>query len=1497
MGTVEETYKKVSQLQHVLLRPDTYVGSIEYSERTPMWVYDSEEGKIVSRDISYVPGLYKIFDEILVNAADNKQRDPKMSLIKITIDKSKNEISVYNNGKGIPIVFHKDEKMYVPELIFGTLLTSSNYNDNERKVTGGRNGYGAKLCNIFSKKFTIETQSKAQKKHFKQTWVNNMKKDEEAEITEQRADDDFTKITFVPDLQRFKMTELDDDIIALMSRRAFDVAGSVKGIKVYLNGKKLPASNSTSTCIPDTRTWTERQQKVAYCKPHDRWDVAVTLSNGNFQQVSFVNSIATTKGGRHVDYVSDLIVAKVIEVVKKKLGTKSGINVKPFQIKNHLWVFVNALIENPTFDSQTKETMTLAHKDFGSKFSLPDSFVKDVLKCGITESIMTWVRFKQMEQQDKKCSSKKTSKLKGLPKLEDANHAGTKKSRDCTLILTEGDSAKSLAVAGLGVVGRDKYGVFPLRGKMLNVREGTHKQIVENEEVNALLRIVGLQYKKKYESEEDMNSLRYGKIMIMTDQDQDGSHIKGLVINFIHANWPNLLKKRFLEEFITPIVKATKGNDVKSFYSMPEYQEWRQQTDNWKTYKIKYYKGLGTSTSKEAKEYFSDMNRHRIPFKYNGQECDNSVILAFSKKKIEERKQWLTRWMQVRKERRDAGQIEDYLYNPGTRSITYADFVNKELILFSNADNERSIPSLVDGLKPGQRKVMFACFKVVEKKEMKVAQLAGAVGAMSAYHHGEQSLASTIVNLAQNFVGTNNINLLLPNGQFGTRLGGGKDHASARYIYTQLNPVAKTLFPSADENVLRFLFEDNQQIEPEWYCPIIPMVLVNGAEGIGTAWSTKVPNYNPRELVENMRRLIRGEEIKPMVPWYRKFGGSIIQATQDKYLTIGEVGILGSDTLEITELPIKTWTSNYKSSLLNPMLEGTSKVAATISDFSEYHTEDTVKFVVKMEPAQLRAYESKGLHESFKLISSINTTSMVLFDANGCLKKYNTPEQICREFFEVRKQKYIERKAFLEGMLTAQSERLSEQARFILMKIENKIHVENKRRAAIIEQLIQHNFKPDPVKKWKEEQKKREFAMTGEVAYDEEEAENETQETKTEKRAGDYDYLLGMAIWKLSMEDKDKMLAESEAKDEELRILQGKKWNDLWEEDLVAFLEALDKQEKKEDAIRDEAINKALSNSSKETGRKKGKGAKKSLAEVCPSADALRVEIDEALIKSKFAKKATTKKVKTENDDEEEKPKKGKKTAAKKGPAKKKAKVEWNSDDNESEEESEDELEDEVESEEEKPKNEDEIEDEQEDEEFEEEKPKKSVKAAASKASAKPKQKKILDSSEDEIEDELDDELDDKEFEEEKPKPKKATSSKASAKPKQKKILDSSGDESENKIKDEPDDEEFEEAKPKKSMKATSSKAPAKPKQKKVLKSSEDEMELEEEKPKKAKKAAASKAPASKAPAKSKQKKVWETTDDEDDFDSEFEEKVPAKKVRGATKDDGPPAKKLKVQN
>ncbi|KAH8304558.1 hypothetical protein KR059_012276 [Drosophila kikkawai] len=622
--SIEQMYQKKSQLEHILLRPDSYIGSVEFTKELT-WVFDSEQKRMVQKEISFVPGLYKIFNEILVNAADNKQRDKSMNTITIDIDPERNVVSIWNNGQGIPVTMHKEQKMY--------------------KVTGGRNGYGAKLCNIFSTTFTVETATKQYKNSFKQTWADNMGKASEVKIKE-FSGTDFTRITFSPDLAKFKMERLDDDIVALMSRRAYDVAASSKGVSVFLNGNKLTVKNFKDYIDLHVKNADDDGPviKVVHEVANERWEVACCPSDRGFQQVSFL-----------------------IEVLKKK--NKGGINIKPFQVRNHLWVFVNCLIENPTFESQTTENMTLQAKSFGSKCTLSEKFIANISKSGIVESVLAWAKFKA-QNDIAKTGGRKSIKIKGIPKLEDANEAGGKNSINCTLILTEGDSAKSLAVSGLGVIGRNYYGVFPLRGKLLNVREANFKQLSENAEINNLCKIIDLQYKKKYLTEDDLKTLRYGKVMIMTDQDQDGSHIKDLLINFVHTNWPELLRLPFLEEFITPIVKATKKNEELSFYSLPEFEEWKNDTANHHTYNIKYYKGLGTSTSKEAKEYFQDMERHRILFKYDGSVDDESIMMAFSRKHIESRKVWLTNHMDEVKRRKELGLPERYLYTKGTKHIS-----------------------------------------------------------------------------------------------------------------------------------------------------------------------------------------------------------------------------------------------------------------------------------------------------------------------------------------------------------------------------------------------------------------------------------------------------------------------------------------------------------------------------------------------------------------------------------------------------------------------------------------------------------------------------------------------------------------------------------------------------------------------------------------------------------------------------------------------------------
>ncbi|MBW03979.1 DNA topoisomerase 2-alpha, partial [Eschrichtius robustus] len=419
----------------------------------------------------------------------------------------------------------------------------------------------------------------------------------------------------------------------------------------------------------------------------------------------------------------------------------------------------------------------------------------------------------------------------------------------------------------------------------------------------------------------------------------------------------------------------------------------------------------------------------------------------------------------------------------------------------------------------------------------------------------QMSLMMTIINLAQNFVGSNNLNLLQPIGQFGTRLHGGKDSASPRYIFTMLSPLARLLFPPKDDHTLKFLYDDNQRVEPEWYIPIIPMVLINGAEGIGTGWSCKIPNFDVREVVNNIRRLMDGEEPLPMLPSYKNFKGTIDELAPNQYVISGEVAILNSTTIEISELPIRTWTQTYKEQVLEPMLNGTEKTPPLITDYREYHTDTTVKFVVKMTEEKLAEAERVGLHKVFKLQTSLTCNSMVLFDHVGCLKKYDTVLDILRDFFELRLKYYGLRKEWLLGILGAESAKLNNQARFILEKIDGKIIIENKPKKELIKVLIQRGYDSDPVKAWKEAQQK----VPDEEENEESDNEKETEKSDSVTDSGPtFNYLLDMPLWYLTKEKKDELCKLRNEKEQELETLKRKSPSDLWKEDLAAFIEELE---------------------------------------------------------------------------------------------------------------------------------------------------------------------------------------------------------------------------------------------------------------------------------------------------------------------------------------------------
>ena len=489
-----------------------------------------------------------------------------------------------------------------------------------------------------------------------------------------------------------------------------------------------------------------------------------------------------------MDHVASYIASGIIDEMAKK------IKLKPQQVKNTFNIFVKATLENPTFSSQVKSECTSKVQDFGSKFEPPKNFVKNALKTGIQDELTALSKFKEMREL-KKTDGARKSKITGIPKLDDANKAGTAQSGKCTLIVTEGDSAKTLAVAGLSIVGRDHYGVFPLRGKCKNVRDASVAQLTSNQEFNDLKKILGLQQGRDYQ---DVSELRYGRLMIMTDADNDGSHIKGLILNMIHYFWPSLLKLGFVVSMVTPIIKASKGGQSKSFYTDSSFREWYGNGQS--GWKIKYYKGLGTSTSAEAREYFKKIQDLTVKFDMDIM-TDRSVVLAFDKKKADDRKSWL-----LESTAKNPKELEVPYGSIKNLSITH--FIRKDLVNFSLADLKRSIAHMADGLKPSQRKVMYACFHKNLRDEMKVAQLAAYVAEKSAYHHGEVSLADTIVKLANDYTGSNNINLLEPCGQFGTRLMGGKDASQTRYIFTRLTKEARKIFDPRDDPILNYLDDD-----------------------------------------------------------------------------------------------------------------------------------------------------------------------------------------------------------------------------------------------------------------------------------------------------------------------------------------------------------------------------------------------------------------------------------------------------------------------------------------------------------------------------------------------------------------------------------------------------------------------------------------------------------------------------------------------------------------
>jgi DNA topoisomerase-2 len=1112
--------------QHILDNPDTYIGSVETVDAN-MWIMSENSENIIEKNISYIPGLFKLFDEGIINCRDHvvrmqskvEQNVPNslpVTYIDIAIQDD-GTIVMINDGNGIDVIQHPEYKTWVPELIFGHLRTSTNYNKDEKKIVGGKNGFGFKLVLIWSTYGSVETVDHIRGLKYTQEFKDNLDTICEPKITKASKAKPYTKITFKPDYQRLglvtgKTTALAEgtnalppDLIALLKKRVYDISAVTdKMIKVKYNSAIIPTKNFEQyiNLYIGEKTVNPR----VYETDNPRWEYAVALTPTNeFIQVSFVNGIYTSKGGKHVEYVLNQITRKLAEYIEKKKKVK----VNPNSIKEQLILFLRCDIENPSFDSQTKDFMNTPMTKFGSKCEVSDKFIEKVAKMGVMDAACAITEVKE-NKAAKKTDGTKSKSIRGIPKLDDANWAGTDKSNNCMIILCEGDSAKTGVISGLSSEDRNTIGVYPLKGKVMNVRGEAVKKVSENKEIAEIKKILGLESGKDYKNMEDVNkNLRYSKVVFMTDQDLDGSHIKGLCINLFQNEWPSLCRiPGFIGFMNTPILKSKKGTQENKFYNEGEYEDWKSNNDT-KGWTIKYYKGLGTSTKAEFREYFEE--KKFVGFEHTGAVSDDAIDMVFNKKRADDRKTWLET-VYDRKSFADTSK----------QMIPYEEFINKELIHFSKYDCDRSIPNLMDGLKISLRKILYSAFKKRLTSEIKVAQFSGYISEQSCYHHGEESLNKAIVGMAQNFIGSNNINLLFPSGQFGSRIKGGQDASSPRYIFTRLERIARILFPEQDDAILKYLNDDGTPVEPRFYVPIIPMVLVNGSKGIGTGFSTEILCYNPKNIIAYLKNKLCGTKDKiEFLPYYEGFTGEIEKITDTKFLFKGKYEKMDTDKIKVTELPVGYWTEDFKE-LLNELQNDSDKdkdgkkVASIVKDVFENYTDTTVEFIISFSKGKLQELESvkcdngsNGLEKLLKLYSTSSTTNMNLFTSEDKLKKYDSVEEIIDDYFDIRLEYYEDRKDFMIESLEKELMILSNKAKYIQELLDGTIDLRKKKKQEIIDMI-----------KGKE--------------YDTIESDEE------------FKYLVKMPMDSVSEENVEKLLKEHHAKQDELERINSTTIETMW---------------------------------------------------------------------------------------------------------------------------------------------------------------------------------------------------------------------------------------------------------------------------------------------------------------------------------------------------------------
>jgi len=1035
--------ERLSEHERVLKRPGMFLGALEAVNRKYRTL-DLKTLKVENTEFKASDGLEHTFIEASSNAGDNVSRsrqnkvDPGDIKVKIT-DK---RVIIHNTGLTFEIKKFKNTDLYQQEIAFGVLGSSTNYNDAIRDDVGGVNGVGIKLTNIYSKEFILKVGDSKNKKLYTQVWQNNMFTRHEPIIADYDGDS-FVEIEYEIDFDRFDplyKNGYDQNMINLFAFHCASLSFTHK-VRVYFNNVLLNYDNALAYLnLIHNKDASFDNQFIMYASNgannykvekneitsvnNQKIELIIYDTPDKGEIVSFVNGIVTREGGVHVNAVLNKIKDYILtDINKNTKDSKYKLTLR--DLKPHISILMSCFLKEPKFKSQTKDHL-----------NSPTPNIK--LKAKDLESVKEWNLMEclkgaadaRMNRVLAKTDGKNKGRIKN-PKAEDAPAAGKKESHKCILYVTEGLSAKNYAIRMFkhmnGGKGKSKYhGVYPLKGKPLNVMkintntpEGIEK-LKKNYEYVGLKEILGLKEGMVFNSLNDIKkNLRYGKLVILADSDVDGKHIVGLTLTqFIERN-KSLLKLDFIQMFRTPVVRAFKGKKYRGFFTLGSLKKWLNHKP--KGWYLKYCKGLGSSSESEIKKDVSENrieNLSLINLKYT-ENSDRAMYIAFSDEKQAkiDRKKWVETY-------------DEYEGIENIKDLTIEDFINKEMIEHAIVNNSRTIPGM-DGLKESQRKIIYTALnKWTGNNNLKSNDLINRAVNFTNYHYGPKSLVEALNKMALDYTGSNNLAYFEQEGMFGTRYENGKDAAAERYTSVGKMWWWNYIFKSSDKIIYKYVEEEGKICEPVTLWPIIPMFLVNGAWGIGTGWSTFIPNYNPLDVCDLIKAMIKKEKKPQLIPWYRDFKGTIKVTTsvKDKNTGIEMVkNILEPDVVDydisdkkrlrmvlkgsieynkdrviITEIPLGDSISKYKKFLEKEIEAGRLKNYDNDSDDKNIH----IELIGYKMPSQNK---SNLIYRKLRLIRAFGMTNMVILNADSKPECFRSIHKIITYWYKWRLNGYKER--------------------------------------------------------------------------------------------------------------------------------------------------------------------------------------------------------------------------------------------------------------------------------------------------------------------------------------------------------------------------------------------------------------------------------------------------------------------------------------------------------